>query len=392
MMTPPIDAYFLKTPRSRIVRLLGGTLLILPLAACIGNSPAESGHSAQTGIPAMPVSVTVVHKEMLPVALEAVGQTEGSREVNVQARVSGLLERTLFKEGEPVKAGAPLVTIERAAYENALQQARAELAQRQVQAEQTHREAQRLKALAEDKAISQREYDDAVSSERLAAAALESARAALRNAELNLSYTSVTAPISGVTGRAAKSQGNLLTPGSDGQLTTITQTDPLWVRFSLSADEANRLRQSKKADVKLTTSSGQQLLAGGRLNFSASTVDTRMGTVQLRAEFANPDLAVMPGQFVRVQLLAGETAAFRVPQVAVTQTEEGRLVWIARDGKAVQAPVETGPWVGNEWSIYKGLADGDQVITDNLIKLRPDAPVTPRAAVTGSNAAPAASN
>lgn len=377
-----------RTPtRTPIVQAVAGALLLLPLLACTDKTLPDATHTARAE--AMPVSVTTVHRQMLPVALELVGQTEGSREVEVQTRVSGLLERTLFQEGEAVKAGAPLFMIERTSYEHARQQARADVAQRQTQLEQAQREVLRLKPLMEDKAIPQREYDDAVSNERLAAAALESARAALKNAELNLAYTSITAPISGITGRTLKSQGNLLIPGADGILTTIVQADPLWVRFSLSTAEMSRLRQTPKAEVKLTDIAGQTLLSGGRLNFTGSRVDARIGTVEVRAEFANPDLAVMPGQFVRVQLQAGETAGFRVPQTAVAQNEEGRMVWVVRDGKAVATPIEAGAWMGADWAIHKGLNEGDQVITDNLIKLSPDAAVAPRTVASQTSATPA---
>lgn len=371
--------------RPRAGAMLACAVLALPLAACnkqdAGNAPAAGEP------PAMPVSVTTVQRQALPLVLDAVGQTEGSREIDIQARVAGQLERTLYREGEAVKAGAPLFAIERSSYENARQQAQAELAQRQAQAEQAQREARRLKPLADDKAIPQREYDDALSSERSALAALDAARAALRTAELNLGYTTVSAPFAGIAGRALKSQGALLTPGADAQLTTLVQTDPLWVRFSLSAEEAARVRRSGKTAVQLTNAAGETLLARGQLNFAAASVDPRMGTVQLRAEFANPNLTVQPGQFVRVQVQAGETTAFRVPQAAVVQSEDGRMVWVARAGKAVPTPVEAGTWVGSDWAIYKGLAEGDQVITDNLIKLRPDAPVAPQAAASAPAAA-----
>ena len=373
-------------PATRGLGLLGSALVLLFLAACSGGKQDAAAAAAPAEATALPVEVLAVQRQMLPTSLEAVGQTEGSREVEIRSRVSGLLERKLFIEGEPVKAGAPMYAIERVPYEIALLQAKATLAQRQAQLEQTRREALRLKPLADDKAIPQREYDDALSNERVAVAAAEAAQAGVREAQLNLSYTSIAAPIAGVTGRSAKSEGALLTAVSDSLLTTITQTDPLWVRFSLPAEEIARLRQNKRLAVQLLTKDGHVELSAGRVNFAGATVDPRMGTVQMRAEFSNPDLAVLPGQFVRVQVLAAESSAYRVPQTAVTQTEDGRMVWVARNGKAVATPVETGAWIGSDWAVYKGLADGDQVIVDNLIKLSPNAPVAPSTAA----AAPAA--
>ena len=367
----------------------GAALAAVLLSAVVllgGCSDRGAGDARAQGagpggaMPAMPVTVQSARLESVPVTIEAVGQAEGSKEVELRARVSGLLERKLYEEGERVKAGAPMFQIEWAPFEIALQQARANLAQRVAQIEQARREAQRLKPLAEQQAISQREYDEAVSNARLSEAAVAAAQAAVREAELNLSYTSVVAPISGITGRSQKSQGALVTAGSDSLLTTITQTDPIWVRFSFSEAELARLRESRKAEVRLLGPDGKPFLTQGRLNFAGSTVDPRVGTVQLRAEFANPELAVLPGQFVRAQVVAGQVQGYKVPQSAVMQTEQGRMVWVAREGKATPVPVETGAWLGSDWVVHKGLKDGDQVIVDNLMKLRPGAPVSPQPA------------
>ena len=130
--------------------------------------------------------------------------------------------------------------------------------------------------------------------------------------------------------------------------------------------------------MRLLDAAGQPLPLTGRLNFAGSTVDTRLGTVGLRAELSNPALAVMPGQFVRVHVQAGEQRAWLVPQAAVSSGEQGRIVWTVQDGKAVPTPVETGGWVGGDWVVKKGLKDGDRVIVDNLIKMRPGAAVAPR--------------
>jgi membrane fusion protein (multidrug efflux system) len=365
----------------------------LVLSAC-GQAEGPQAQAAQGGAPqAMPVSVRTVQLQTVPITLEAVGRAEGSKEVQVQARVTGLIERQLYQEGERVKAGAPLYRIERAPFEIALQQARAQLAQQSAQLEQARREAQRLKPLAEQQAISQREYDDAASALRLAEAAVAQAQAQVRQAELNLSYTTVDAPISGISGRSQQSEGSLVSPGANGLLTTVTQTDPIWVRFSFSESELAQLRSARGTKVRLLDANGQPLMNGGRLNFAGSTVDPQLGTVQLRAEFANPELAVLPGQFVRAQVVAGETEAFNVPQSAVMQGDQGKSVWTIVDGKATPVPVEVGGWSGSDWVVRKGLKPGDQVIVDNLMKLRPGAPVMAQAGApaAAASAAPAAS-
>lgn len=351
-------------------------LAVQSLVACKETQkPSQNQESV-----AMPVGIITAQKQPLPVTVEATGQAEGSLDVEVRARVSGIVEQKLYEEGMKLKAGAPMFRIERAPYEIALQQAKAALAQKTTQLEQTRREVQRLKPLAESKAVSQREFDDAVTNERMAESALASAKSSVREAELNLSYTLIKSPISGVSGRSMKSQGALVTAGSDSLIGTVTQTNPIWVRFSLTESELAHIRESRKAEVRLLNEDGTVYFSGGKLNFTGSNVDTKNGTVQLRAEFRNPELKVLPGQFVRVQLLSGQMAAYKVPKSAVVQNEQGRSVWVIRNGKATVAPVETGAWIGGDWVIYKGLADGDQIIIDNLMKLSPDAAVAPQIA------------
>jgi membrane fusion protein (multidrug efflux system) len=341
-----------------------------------------------------PLKVTVIDAapQRLPLLLEAVGQSEGSKQVDVRARVSGILEHQLYREGEKVPSGATLFKIDRQPYQFAAEQARAALAQEQAKLEQTEREATRLKALAADRSISQREYDDADSAAKSERAAVDAASARLNDAQLNLAYTDVKAPIGGISGRAQRSEGNLVTVGSDSALlTTIAQTDPIWIRFALSDEQFARLRsQAGQAQVKIVLPDGKTYAEGGKLNFTASTVDDRLGTVQLRAEFPNATLAVLPGQYVRVQVYTGEQQAVVVPQTAMVENDRGRFVWIVDpDRKAQLRKVETGSWVGTDWLVYKGLEQGDRVIVDNLIKLRPGTAVDPQAPATPSPAKPA---
>jgi len=353
---------------------------IAMLGACDRLQSAEKQGPGQGGgaAPAMPVAVVAAHSTSVPVLLEAVGRAEGSKEVEVRARVTGLIEQQRYREGDRVKTDAPLFMIERAPFEIALAQARATQAQEQARLDQARREAKRLAPLAEEHAISQREYDDATSNLSLAEASVAAAQAQVRQAQLNLSYTRVASPIAGLTGRAEKSEGSLVSP-SDGLLTRVTQTDPIWVRFSFSEAELARLRSGRSGPVKLLSAEGKPLGTVGKLNFEGSTVDPQLGTVQLRAEFANPDLAVLPGQFVRAQVHAGEEPAFVVPQAAVINGDRGKAVWTVKDGKAVPAPIEVGGWVDEGWAVRKGLQEGDTVIVDNLMKLRPGAPVQPHA-------------
>jgi membrane fusion protein (multidrug efflux system) len=369
----------------------------LLLAACgPAQPPAGAGGPPGGAMPAMPVSVRVVQQGPVPVLVDAVGQAEGSKEVEVRARITGLIEQQRYTEGDRVKAGAPLFAIERAPFENALATAKAALAQEQTRLEQTQREFKRLKPLADMQAIAQRDADDAATAQRTAEAAVAAAQARVKDAELNLSYTSVASPIAGVSGRAEKSLGSLVSP-TDGLLTKVVQTDPIWVRFSFSEGEMAQLKAGKAggaAVVKLLGSDGTPLGVGGKLNFTGSSIDSKLGTVQLRAVFANPEMNVLPGQFVKAQVQVGAQRAWLVPQAAVVSGEQGKMVWTVQGGKAVPTPVEVGGWVGQDWTVLKGLKDGDQVITDNLIKMRPGAAVQAKGAepAAAGSAAPAAAS
>jgi membrane fusion protein (multidrug efflux system) len=376
---------------------LAALLVAVLLAACEqGGANTPASNPAAAGIPA---KVLQVAPQRVAIVLEAVGQVQGSKEVEVRARVSGILLKRLYNEGDFVREGSSLFQIDPVPYQIALAQANAQMAQERARQEQTRREAARLKKLAEEKAISQKEFDDATSAQKLSDATLQSAEANLHQAELNLSYTLVTAPVSGVAGRMARSEGSLVTAGQDSSLlTTINQVNPIWIRFSLSGSDLaklpdKRLDHTKGVEVRLVLPDGSLYPLKGRLNFAATQIDPRLATQELRAEFGNPGVRLLPGQFVRVQLAAGERDnVFLVPQTAVIQTEKTFLVFtLDKESKAAARPVQVGDWVGSDWMILGGLNSGDQVILDNLLKVRPGAVVSPQApAEAKAAAAPAA--
>lgn len=342
--------------------------------ACVGVVLAGCGEKKADAPPPqgpMPVTVLDMQPQKVPTRVEVMGQAEGAREAEVRARVGGILLKRLYQEGEPVKAGQALFQIDRAPYEIAAAEARA-------RAEQTAREVARLKGLAEAKAVAQKDYDDAVSANAMA-------QAALKQAELNLSWTTVTAPVAGVAGRAVKSEGNLIST-ADSLLTNVQQVNPAWVRFSLGEGDlakfpARRVTAEAVQAVELVLPDGSVYPKRGKLNFVASNIDTTLGTQQLRAEFDNSEQLILPGQFVRVRLVTGERdGVFLVPQTAVAQGEQGaRVMTVGADNKAAPRPVQTGEWLGKDWVILGGLKAGDKVIIDNLIKLKPGMPVKPRA-------------
>jgi membrane fusion protein (multidrug efflux system) len=366
---------------------------VLALVSC-GKGNEGEAKKKDAGAPQV-ISATVRHAELqrVPVIFEAVGQAEGSREVEVRARVGGILERRAFAEGAAVKAGTVLFMIDRKPYEIAVAQAKAALAQERARQELALREAERLKMLTQARAISQREYDEAQSSVKQTSAAIEGAQAKLAEAELNLSYTNVVAPISGITGRALRSEGSLVIANTDNALlTTLTQVDPVWVRFSLAEPEYDRIRGAeKRAQVTIINQDGSTAAKNGRLNFTGSTVDPKLGTVQLRAEFTNRDQTWMPGQFVKVRILAGEQEAVLVPQAAVVQTEQARSVWIVgQDGKVSMRPVQTAGWLNGDWVVTSGIKPGEAIVVDNLMKMRPGVAVQPNTGAPKQAEAPAA--
>lgn len=385
--------------RARRVGLAFACAAALAAAGCNSGEQGQGGGDGHGGPggpgggapPPMPVTVVKVAKAPVPLTIAVPGQAEGSREVEVRARVQGILERKVFDEGEAVKAGAPMYEIEKAPLEIALAQARAQLAQEQARYDDSRREEARLKPLAERRAVSQREYDAAVATRRTAEATRAAAQSRVRDAELNLSYSTVRAPIDGVTGRSLKSEGSLVSPGAEGLLTTISTVDPIWVRFALSEDQNQKLKSGQAERVRILGGNGQPLLGDGEINFSSMTIDPRLGTLGLRAAFPNPERHVLPGQFVDVQIVIRGREAWKVPQQAVMQSDQGRMVWVAGDdGKIAPRPIQTAEWVGKDWVVTGGLKDGDAVVIDNILKIRPGATVVPKIAGAEANGAGAA--
>lgn len=353
---------------------------ILALVAC-----GKSGDQAPAKMQAMPVSVIEVQATSVPISTETVAQTEGAKEVEIRPRVGGILLKRMYEEGAAVKAGQAMFLIDPVPYQIALSQARAQLAQQKAHIEQTRREADRLKGLLTTQSISQREYDNAVSDNSVAAATLQQAEASVREAELNLSYTTVTAPVSGISGRFQFSEGALVSPNTS-LLTTIVQLSPIWVRFSLSDSDlallGGHLSEKNVKEVSLILPDGSEYKQKGKLNFAASQIDPALGTQQLRATFENTDKRLLPGQFVRARIVTGEKdGVFIIPQIAVQTSDQGKFVYVVNEkNEAIVHPVEVGEWKGKDWIIYGGIKAGDKVIVDNLIKLRPGAPVAPHPA------------
>jgi membrane fusion protein (multidrug efflux system) len=375
--------------RSTPLVTLAASLLSLALGACSpsnGSDKKGGGHPGM-GMPAPEVSIVTVTPKTVPVSFEYVGQTAGSREVEVRARVTGILQKRNFDEGAPVKQGQSLFTIDPAPYQAAAARAEADVGAAQARLEQAKRNAGRLKPLYAEKAVSQKDYDDAVSAEAIGAADLKAARARLDEARLNLGYTKVEAPVSGVASRSLRSEGSLVS-GPDVLLTTVVQVDPIWVMFGIPDNEQARLTREMQAgrlalpadgqfEVALILSDGSVYGHTGKLNFTDVRISPNTGTRESRATIPNPEGALRPGQFVRVQLRGATIPnAVSVPQRAVLEGPQGKFVYVVNEQSQAEArPVEAGEWAGNTWIITSGLKPGERVITDGVMKLGPGAPV-----------------
>ena len=321
--------------------------------------------------PALPVSVIQATPTTLPNILEITAQAEGAKETEVRARVGGILVKRLYEEGRPVVAGQPLFQLDPEPFKNALDES-------QARAKQTAREAARLKGLFTQQAVSRKEFDDATS-------ANEVAQANLKTAQLNLTWATVTAPVSGISGRAQRSEGSLIQTTLEGSLlTAIYQINPIWVRFGLSASDTarlpgGRLDPEQKTDVELLLPNGQVYDQPGQLNFLSMFIDPKLGTQQMRAEFLNPANKILPGQFLKIRLTTGrQENVYLVPQASVMQNERGFIVWtVGPDNKVVPTPLKMGAWSGKNWIVLSGLKPSDRVVVDQIIKIRPGATVVP---------------
>jgi membrane fusion protein (multidrug efflux system) len=357
--------------------------LTLALVAC-----GPSGGPGHGGFPPAQVSVMTVEPKTLPANFEYTGQTLGSREVEVRARVTGILQARNFVEGGPVAKGQSLFTIDPAPFVAAAVRADADVAAASARYAQAQKNAARLKPLYAEKAVSQKEFDDATSAEAIAEADLKAAKARMTDAQLNLLYTRVESPVGGVAGRALRSEGSLVS-GPDVLLTNVTQVDPMWVSFGISDNEQLRINsegesgrlelpKGGKFEVSVKLADGSVYSQTGKLNFSDVRVSGATGTSETRAEIPNAKGVLRPGQFVRVTLKgATRPNAITVPQRAVLEGPQGKFVYLLGEGsKAEPRPVQVGDWAGDDWIINSGLKAGDKVIVDGVARIfAPGSPV-----------------
>lgn len=337
-------------------------LALLVLSGC-----KEDKNNAAMIPPPPQITVVEVKPGTIPLTYEYAGRIAGSREVEVRARVSGILLKRVYVEGQRVKEGDVLFKIDP-------EPLKATLAQAEAKFHQTESNWNRVALLYKEKAVSGRERDEALS-------IYEQAKAELRTARINLNYTTVKAPITGVTSKEALSEGSLVQANSS-LLTRISQLDPTYVNFAYPDAEALRQRhaaskKNQQLSVMLKFGDGTTYPHEGQVDFTDSIIDTDTGTVQARAVAPNPESTLMPGQFVRVMIKGiVQENALAIPDQAVMQGPQGTFVYtVNAEGKAAIAPVTLGVSTEKGRIIEKGLKPGDRVIVEGLIKVRPDQPV-----------------
>ena len=385
-------------------------LVLLPIVAALvacGQSDVPPPPVAPGGgMPAPQVGVVVAKPGEVGLRTELPGRLEASRVAQVRARAAGILVQRQFREGSDVKAGQLLFRIDPGPYEAALQSARANLARAEASLVQAKSLADRYQPLVAENAVSQQDYANAVSAQKMAEAEVAAAKATVQTATINLGYANVTAPISGRIGRALVTEGALVGQGEATPLAVIQQIDPLYVNFTQPASEALRLRRAMEAgqlkaagsgaaEVSVLLEDGTEYHHKGKLLFADLTVDTSTGQVTLRAEVPNPQGELLPGLYVRVQMeQAMVNNAITVPQQAVTRTDAGdTLTVVDAEGKLSTRNVKVVAGKDNQWIVTEGLQEGEQVMVDGFQKLQMLPPGTPVKAVPWTppnSAAPAA--
>lgn len=368
---------------TQILRLIASGALIALLQACGGDKPA-----AQV-IPPSEVKFIVAEATTVPVVREYVGNVVAYRSVQVRARVEGVLTKRHYTEGTNVKEGQLLYSIDPDNYEAAQRDAQASLAQAEANLANARAREGRYAPLAKEDAISKQDYDDAVTQLRQAESAVQSAKAQLDRAKLNLGYTRILAAETGRIGFSLVPEGALVGKGEPTLLATIEKLDPIYVNFTMPDRDAlvlqrafrsGAVKQQGGENVRMILPDGSEFSQAGRIDVADAQINRETGTITLRAVLPNqgsPNL--LPGMFVQVRMTAGQRpGAIVVPQRAVMKTPAGHAVFVVtEDNKAERRDLVVGEWLNDGWIIEKGLAAGDKVIVDGIQKVQPGGPVKP---------------
>lgn len=360
--------------------LVGATLLV----ACGRGTPAPPARPTQA------VTTVVATPRDIPLTFEFLAQTQSSQSVNIQARVSGFLDRRVYTEGDVVRAGQVLFRMDPKPFQAQVDAAQAQFNNAQAALDVAKFNLDRVKPLSEQNALSAKDLDDANGNYLSAKANVDAARANLETARLNLSYTTINSPITGISGSAVVADGTYVST-SNSQLTTVAALSPMWVTFSLSEAEMLRYREEIERGqmtrpaggqytVEIVLADGSVFPETGRITFADPSFNAQTGTFGVRVSVANPQGLLRPNQFVRVRLKgATRPLAQAVPLRAVQQGPKGPFVWlVGKDSTAEMRPVTVGPWVGEEWLVTAGLDPASVVVVDGALTLTPGVKVDPK--------------
>ena len=359
--------------------------LIMGIVACNKAEPPAA--------PPLKVAILQVQPRDIPIFLDMVGQTRGSVSIPIRARVDGVLEEIHFLEGRPVTKGQLLYVIDPSPYESQVVEAKGRLAQARTSLAKARSDLDRIRPLAEIDAVSKQDLDGAVAQFEAAKGAVQAAEAQVNQAEIQRSYTRISAPVAGLIGITKAKVGEYVGRSPNPVvLNDVSQTDPIRVRFSINEREYLRFsrelssqmremdgQQAGKANLQLILADGTIHEHGGKVvNFDAS-VDPTTGTLTLEADFPNPDRLVLPGQFARVRAVVEERkGALAVPQRAVLEIQGlFQLVVVADDGTVELRRVEMGPRVDDQWIVDSGLKPGERIALEGLQRLRTGMKVVP---------------
>jgi membrane fusion protein, multidrug efflux system len=391
--------------QAQAARAAALVVALLVLVAC-GKEQKQSER------PPPAVATVTVEPHDVPVSMDFVAQTESSQQVEIYARVTGFLDKREYTEGTMVKAGSVLFQMDARPYEVQVAAAKAALAQQQARLTTAQARLARVQPLVRLNALAQKDLDNATGEVQASQAAVDQAKANLAQAELNLSYTTIISPVSGITSAALQQDGTYI--GSlNTKLTSVAVVSPMWVNYSVSENQLLTFQNQMKSgllrapgegdtyEVEISLPDGSIYPHKGRISFRAPSYNTQTGTFLVRATVNNPDGVLRPNQYVRSRVLGFiRPNAILVPQRAVRETAKGHVVWVVdKDGKAEIRPVVVGDWHGNDWFISQGLRAGDKVIVDGATLLQPGTLVKaeplrgePEAAVgIGSTTAPGSS-
>jgi membrane fusion protein, multidrug efflux system len=356
--------------------------VVIVMAAC--KKPAAPP------APAAPdVTVMTVEGRNTPVTFEFVAQTQSSREVEIRARVEGFLDKRLYTEGSLVKEGQTLFQMDPKPFQASLQTAQGQLSQQQARLTVAKANLARVRPLEAANAVSKKDLDDAIGNEKQAEAAVIAAQGEVTSAKLNLGYTTIKSPLTGLSSYARMQEGSYLSAGQSSLLTYVSQLDPIWINFSLSENEMLSYRdqtskgllkqpEDRRYIVKVVLADGTEYPYSGAVDFMDPSYNKDTGTFLVRAVLPNKEGSLRPGQFVRAQVHGlSRPNAILVPQRAVLQGAKSHFVWLLdKDGKTPhEQVVEVGDWLGDNWFISDGLRPGDRVIVDGALRVANGVPV-----------------